>query len=299
MCRQYASSTCSSPAGVGEDDQLGAERLHRVRAAVAEPVRQPQAVPAAREPVRRRARRRWSRTTSPSHTHRLEHVLVLWRWAGTGRTARGRNRRIRGAEQPAVIAAVADLLPVFRQRAQETEDNRVVPAESVKALAETGFFRLLQPASYGGLEADPIAFFTAVRLIASACGSTGWVASVARRAPVAARPVPGAGPGGSLGRRPGHPDVLLLRADRAGARRRRRVPAGRPVELLLRLRPRELGAARRDRHRRRRQAGRLLHVPAARQRLRRSTTCGTRSGCAARAATTSWWTAPSSPSTGR
>jgi 3-hydroxy-9,10-secoandrosta-1,3,5(10)-triene-9,17-dione monooxygenase len=80
--------------------------------------------------------------------------------------------------EPAVVAAVADLLPVLRQRAQETEDNRDVPADSVKALTETGFFRLLQPASYGGLEADPMAFFTAVRLIASACGSTGWVASV-------------------------------------------------------------------------------------------------------------------------
>jgi 3-hydroxy-9,10-secoandrosta-1,3,5(10)-triene-9,17-dione monooxygenase len=80
--------------------------------------------------------------------------------------------------EAAVIGAVADLLPMLRQRAQETEDNRNVPADSVKALAETGFFRLLQPASYGGLEADPVAFYTAVRLIASACGSTGWVASV-------------------------------------------------------------------------------------------------------------------------
>ena len=77
-----------------------------------------------------------------------------------------------------VIAAVTDLLPAFRQRAQEAEDSRCVPPESVKALAETGFFRLLQPARYGGLEADPIAFYTAVRLIASACGSTGWVSSV-------------------------------------------------------------------------------------------------------------------------
>ena len=67
---------------------------------------------------------------------------------------------------------------MFRQRAQEAEDGRVVPAESVKSLAETGFFRLLQPKSAGGLEADPVTFFTAVRLIASACGSTGWVASV-------------------------------------------------------------------------------------------------------------------------
>ena len=78
----------------------------------------------------------------------------------------------------AVIAGVRDLLPVLRERAQETEDARVVPAESVKALAETGFFRLLQPAGFGGHEADPVTFLTAVRLIASACGSTGWVASV-------------------------------------------------------------------------------------------------------------------------
>ena len=78
----------------------------------------------------------------------------------------------------AVVAGVRDLLPALRERAQEAEDARVVPAESVKALAETGFFRLLQPARFGGLEADPLTFLTAVRLIASACGSTGWVGSV-------------------------------------------------------------------------------------------------------------------------
>jgi 3-hydroxy-9,10-secoandrosta-1,3,5(10)-triene-9,17-dione monooxygenase len=78
----------------------------------------------------------------------------------------------------AVVAGVRELLPVLRERAQETEDARVVPAESVKAIEETGFFRLLQPARFGGLEADPITFLTAVRMIASACGSTGWVASV-------------------------------------------------------------------------------------------------------------------------
>jgi 3-hydroxy-9,10-secoandrosta-1,3,5(10)-triene-9,17-dione monooxygenase len=82
------------------------------------------------------------------------------------------------SDTQAVIAGVTDLLPIFRQRAQEAEDARVVPAESVKSLEETGFFRLLQPRTAGGLEADPVTFFTAVRLIASACGSTGWVASV-------------------------------------------------------------------------------------------------------------------------
>ncbi len=77
-----------------------------------------------------------------------------------------------------VIEGVRELLPVLRDRAQETEDGRVIPAETIKSLTETGFFRLLQPASFGGLEADPLTYYTAVRLIASACGSTGWVASV-------------------------------------------------------------------------------------------------------------------------
>ncbi|MBG0565048.1 3-hydroxy-9,10-secoandrosta-1,3,5(10)-triene-9,17-dione monooxygenase oxygenase subunit [Actinoplanes aureus] len=78
----------------------------------------------------------------------------------------------------AVLDGIRDLLPVLRERAQETEDRRVLSAETVKSLAETGFFRLLQPTRFGGLEAHPLTFLTAVREIASACGSTGWVASV-------------------------------------------------------------------------------------------------------------------------
>ena len=81
-------------------------------------------------------------------------------------------------DEDSVVAAVGELLPVLREGAQETEDARDVSAESVKALEETGFFRLLQPARYGGFEAAPVTFYTAVRMIASACGSTGWVASV-------------------------------------------------------------------------------------------------------------------------
>src|ERR1700755_2075857 len=80
----------------------------------------------------------------------------------------------------AVIAGVTELLPTLRQRAQETEDARVVPAESVKSLEETGFFRLLQPEVAGGLEAEPVTFFTAVRLIGSACGSARWVCFLGR-----------------------------------------------------------------------------------------------------------------------
>ncbi|MEI7057244.1 3-hydroxy-9,10-secoandrosta-1,3,5(10)-triene-9,17-dione monooxygenase oxygenase subunit [Nocardioides sp. CCNWLW239] len=73
---------------------------------------------------------------------------------------------------------VQDLLPTIRERAEETERLRVVPESSVKELEEVGFFRLLQPTRFGGLEADPVDFYTCVRDIASACGSTGWVSSV-------------------------------------------------------------------------------------------------------------------------
>ena len=78
----------------------------------------------------------------------------------------------------AVLDGVRDLLPTFRERADDAERLRVVPEASVKELEETGFFRLLQPQRFDGLEADPIDFYTAVRDIASACGSTGWVSSV-------------------------------------------------------------------------------------------------------------------------
>ena len=78
----------------------------------------------------------------------------------------------------AVLDGVRDLLPTIRERADEAERLRVVPEASIKELEETGFFRLLQPQRFDGLEADPIDFYTAVRDIASACGSTGWVSSV-------------------------------------------------------------------------------------------------------------------------
>ncbi|QBJ97115.1 flavin-dependent monooxygenase [Rhodococcus sp. ABRD24] len=77
-----------------------------------------------------------------------------------------------------VMQRIDALLPALRERAQETEDLRRIPDESIKALQETGFFRLVQPKQWGGYEADPVTFYTAVRNIASACGSTGWVAGI-------------------------------------------------------------------------------------------------------------------------
>ncbi|MCM6772866.1 flavin-dependent monooxygenase [Nocardia sp. CDC159] len=77
-----------------------------------------------------------------------------------------------------VTERVDALLPMLRERAQEAEDLRRIPDETMKALQATGFFRLVQPRQWGGLAADPVVFYDTVRKIASACGSTGWVAGI-------------------------------------------------------------------------------------------------------------------------
>ncbi|MFY9767899.1 MAG: acyl-CoA dehydrogenase family protein, partial [Mycobacterium sp.] len=77
-----------------------------------------------------------------------------------------------------VLDGIDELLPKLRQRAQETEDLRRLPDATVSELQEIGFFRLLQPKQWGGLECDPAQFYEAARRLASACGSTGWVGSI-------------------------------------------------------------------------------------------------------------------------
>jgi 3-hydroxy-9,10-secoandrosta-1,3,5(10)-triene-9,17-dione monooxygenase len=78
----------------------------------------------------------------------------------------------------AVLAGIDDLLPTLRERAQAAEDRRQVSYETVNELDEVGFFKLLQPEQWGGLQADPTVFYEAVRRLASACGSTGWISSI-------------------------------------------------------------------------------------------------------------------------
>ncbi len=73
---------------------------------------------------------------------------------------------------------VRDLLPGLADRTEAVEDARRVPVETITELRETGFFRMLQPRRYGGLESNPVDFYATVRAIAGVCGSTGWTASV-------------------------------------------------------------------------------------------------------------------------
>ncbi|WP_182907477.1 3-hydroxy-9,10-secoandrosta-1,3,5(10)-triene-9,17-dione monooxygenase oxygenase subunit [Microbispora sp. H13382] len=77
-----------------------------------------------------------------------------------------------------VLDAVRTLLPKIAERARSTDEDRRVPAESIRELVQAGVFRMLQPKRYGGAESDPVSFYEVVREISAVCGSTGWTVSV-------------------------------------------------------------------------------------------------------------------------
>jgi 3-hydroxy-9,10-secoandrosta-1,3,5(10)-triene-9,17-dione monooxygenase len=76
------------------------------------------------------------------------------------------------------LSGIADLLPTIRARSAETEQLGRVPEDIIRRLTDADVFRAVQPRQWGGLELDLASFYKGVIQIASACGSTGWVASV-------------------------------------------------------------------------------------------------------------------------
>ena len=69
-------------------------------------------------------------------------------------------------------------LPAIRERATEVEQQGMISHEVIGWLTEADVFRAVQPRQWGGLELDLATFFEGAARIASACASTGWVASV-------------------------------------------------------------------------------------------------------------------------
>lgn len=77
-----------------------------------------------------------------------------------------------------LLDAVRELIPEVRERAAHTESQRRVSGQTLDALAATGLFAMFRPERHVGNERDPVDYFAAIRLLASACPSTGWAASL-------------------------------------------------------------------------------------------------------------------------
>ncbi len=77
-----------------------------------------------------------------------------------------------------LIARARAMIPQLRERAARCVSQRDVPAESIAAFHEAGFFRILQPRRWGGYEMHPNVFYDVQKALAEGCMSTGWMFGV-------------------------------------------------------------------------------------------------------------------------
>lgn len=84
-----------------------------------------------------------------------------------------------GAVLQSLIARARELAPILRERAPAAEALRRLPEESARDFAAAGFFKIFQPARYGGYELDygPTQLALGNEL-GRGCGSSAWVFSV-------------------------------------------------------------------------------------------------------------------------
>lgn len=67
------------------------------------------------------------------------------------------------------------IIPDIAARAEAAEADGKVPQETVDALIAAGFFRIVQPAQFGGYEQDFTVLAELIQEIGAACASSAWV----------------------------------------------------------------------------------------------------------------------------
>ncbi len=89
-----------------------------------------------------------------------------------------------------LIATARGLQDELKRRAPEIESARRLPADLAKKFNGAGFFRLLVPKEYGGLESDPVTFASLAEVLAEADASAAWVAMISGSTGVIASWIP-------------------------------------------------------------------------------------------------------------
>jgi 3-hydroxy-9,10-secoandrosta-1,3,5(10)-triene-9,17-dione monooxygenase len=78
----------------------------------------------------------------------------------------------------ALLTRAEALRPRLLERQADAERLRRLPAATIREFHDAGILRVIQPATFGGYEADFIDQIDIVFAIARACGSSGWVYAV-------------------------------------------------------------------------------------------------------------------------
>jgi alkylation response protein AidB-like acyl-CoA dehydrogenase len=74
-----------------------------------------------------------------------------------------------------LLARARDIARIARERAIETERARRVSDDMIARMRQADLFRVMQPCAYGGFEYGFDVFAQIEAVLASGCGSTGWV----------------------------------------------------------------------------------------------------------------------------
>jgi alkylation response protein AidB-like acyl-CoA dehydrogenase len=77
-----------------------------------------------------------------------------------------------------VLKAAEDLVPLLRERAVAADRDRRVEPDTFRRLGDAGFFHILKPKRYGGLELSEHEHAKVAMTLARGCASTAWVFSI-------------------------------------------------------------------------------------------------------------------------
>src|SRR4051794_2278464 len=93
--------------------------------------------------------------------------------------APGRLSPVAGAPTLAQLTRAArELVPELARRAQRTEQERRVSDEVTEMFRAAGFFKLMQPARFGGYEYGFTAFLDIISELGRGCTSSSWACSL-------------------------------------------------------------------------------------------------------------------------
>lgn len=73
-----------------------------------------------------------------------------------------------------IVARAEAMIPWLREKADAVEKARMVPADTIAAFQEAGFFRILQPRRWGGYEMSPNVLNRVLMELGRGCPSSAW-----------------------------------------------------------------------------------------------------------------------------
>jgi len=93
---------------------------------------------------------------------------------GVGTLPQATRRDFSGVDYDEAMRRARAIVPTLRERAQRSEDARVLLRENEQLLHETGLFRFHQPKAFGGMELPFVAVVDIVAELGRGCPSTAW-----------------------------------------------------------------------------------------------------------------------------